>query len=105
MTYRTLSFLLFLLSGLGFAAPLAAENDASGVIAAVLQRGPSTALVVNDRVFFLSPTTQIDHADGRTASRADLAEGRQIRFQYGVNEKGGLYLIQVFILSEGPTRR
>lgn len=105
MTFRPPKCLPVFALGLAFACQLAAANEASGIIAAVRQLGPATALVVDDTTFFVSPATEIDRLNGHTASSDDLVEGRKIRFQYDVNEQGTRYLIRITILSGTKANR
>jgi hypothetical protein len=98
MTHRCLLFVALFLPGLTFGGANP-EVAPVGIIAAVQNLGPTTAVVVDDRIYFTTPTTQIERGNGTLGSAKDLVGGQRIRFSYGVDAMGGLYLATVKILS------
>lgn len=98
MINRLYLLLLLALPGIG-AATGPPQPEHSGTIAVV--HGPGSVVVIDDRSYLVPPATPIEHADGRTGSPTDLVVGRQIRFDFRVDDDGHLHLTRVLIPSGG----
>ncbi len=99
MINRLYLLLLLSLPGIG-AATGPPPPEHSGTIAAV--HGPGSVVVIDDRSYSVPPAIPIEHADGRTGSPADLVVGRQIRFDFRIDENGYRHLTRVLIPSGDP---
>ena len=98
MINRLYLLLLLALPGIG-ATTAPAQPEHSGTIAVV--HGPGSVVVIDDRSYSVPPAIPIEHADGRTGSPSDLFVGRQILFDFLVDDKGYRHLTRVLIPSGG----
>jgi hypothetical protein len=61
----------------------------------------ANAIVVNDKLYYLTPATRIERADGDTGSRPDLLKGQRVGLFFTVDDKRQYIVTTLWTLSEG----
>ena len=102
--YRIAISILALMScGVAVSGDLPANgSDRMMVEGAITGLNRSTgSIIIGDRLYLLSPRTQVQHYDGRMGSTAGLADGLHVGCNFAVNEQQRFVLTTVRILPKG----